>query len=242
MKPKTASRRRFGGDVRVRVESVQRARSARTRDSRRRPGRSAAGPSSRIDVREHDRGEQRRERQRSRGREHEQVARAHAPASASESRCSRADAEAAQRPRQPRRPAAAAGRHVLRRAAGRSGRDQQHARERSPSRPSAPSTRASGAGIRAPPARPPARGRVRAPRARAVSGSRPASAHCCVCPPCKRPTWSIACAHSRARRRTSSVPGCRPALIRPRSGVPLPLCDAATANAPRHGLPARAAS
>ncbi len=122
--------RRFGGDVRVRVKTVQRA-DAREREI----AEDVLGDQRRAqqqrDMREHDRGEQRRERQCPRGREHEQVARAHRQHQRLKAAAREADADASQRPRQPSRPASFAGRHVLRRAPRRAGRDEQHACEHS---------------------------------------------------------------------------------------------------------------
>jgi len=239
--------RRFGRDMGIRVEPVQHADAGE-----REIAEDVLGDQRRAEqqrqVSEHDRGQQRRQRQRSRGREHEQVACAHRQHQNLKAAAREPDSEAPEWPGQPRRPAAFAGRDVLRGAARRAGRDEQHAgddpdqaerAQRARERRGDPGAlRAAGAG-----------GCI---RRHAQACCRGRGLHSCIVasarragvvyPLCKCPTWSLACGHSHACRGmpTSPVQACArpPALGRASS----PLCDAVTANVPRHGLLARGAS
>jgi hypothetical protein len=116
---------RFGGDVRVRVEPVQGA-DAREREI----AEDVLGDQRRAeqqrDVREHDRDRDRGQRQRARDGEHEQVARAQRQHQQLEAAARDADAETLQRPGQPPGPAADTSGHVLRRALGCAGGDQEN--------------------------------------------------------------------------------------------------------------------
>jgi hypothetical protein len=103
------------GDVRVRVQSVQRAEPGEADvaedvlgDQRR--------PEQQDRVREHDRDPQRAQRHRPRAHEDRDIRSAHHERQRLKAaRPERAQVQVSERPRQPRRPAAAARRHVLRR-------------------------------------------------------------------------------------------------------------------------------
>ncbi len=119
---------RFGGEVRVGVEAVQRAH-AREREV----AEHVLGDQRRSEqqdrVGEHDRSREHPYRQPPRARKHERVARAHDECEGLEAPTAETQPEAVPRARQPRRPAAAARGHVLRRRRRRSRADQQHGRE-----------------------------------------------------------------------------------------------------------------
>lgn len=113
------------GHVRVRIESVQRAEAREAEiaehvlgDQRR--------PEQQDRVRGEDRRDERAQRQRPSEGEREQVAGAHDQHEHLKAARADAHAQALQRPGQPRRPAAAARGHVLRRFAGCPGGDQEH--------------------------------------------------------------------------------------------------------------------
>jgi hypothetical protein len=118
----------FRGDVRVRVESVHDAQPGEREvaehvlgDQRR--------PEQQDRIRRDDRAHERRRRQPSRDEQHERVARAHGQHQRLEARAREADAEAVQRPREPSRPAAGAGRHVLGWRRGGARGHKEHARD-----------------------------------------------------------------------------------------------------------------
>ncbi len=108
-------RRRFRGQVRVRVEAVQRAH-ARICDVAEDVLREQRRREREHDVGEHDRAGERAQRQPPRAREHEQVAAAHDERERLEAVAGEAEVQAGKRSREPSGPAAAAGGHE---AAGR---------------------------------------------------------------------------------------------------------------------------
>jgi len=119
---------RFGGEVRVGVEAVQRAH-AREREVAEHVLRDQRRSEQQDRVGEHDRSRERAHRQSPRARQHERVARAHEEREGLEASTAEIHAEAVPRAREPRRPAAAARGHILRRRRRRSRADQQHGRE-----------------------------------------------------------------------------------------------------------------
>ena len=127
---------RFGCDVRIGVEPVQGSQ-ARERqiaedvlgDQRR--------PERHDRVRQHDRSGKRRKRQPPSDQQHEQIARAHDQDERLKAPGGEADPQASQRSRQPRRPAAAARRHVPRRLRGGTRAHQERAND-DPEQPERP--------------------------------------------------------------------------------------------------------
>ncbi len=120
--------RRFGGDVRVRVQPMQRAHA--------REGHVAEhvlGDQWRAQrhghVRQRDPRQQRTHAQRARGHEDQQIAGAHDQHVGLEAVAAQAHVQALQRASQPAGPAPAARRHVLRRACGRARAQQKRARQ-----------------------------------------------------------------------------------------------------------------
>jgi hypothetical protein len=115
---------RFGGDVRVGVEPVQRAHA-----SEREVAEDVLGDQGRPErqdhVREHDRARERAPGHRSGGDQHEQIARAHDQHQRLKAVSGEARSEALERSRHPVRPAADAGRDVFRRFRGGVGAEQQ---------------------------------------------------------------------------------------------------------------------
>jgi hypothetical protein len=118
----------FRGDVRVRVEPVQDAQPGEREvaehvlgDQRR--------PEQQDRIRRDDHDHERRRRHPSREQQHERVARAHGQHQRLEARAGEADAEAVQRPREPSRPAARTGRHILRWRRGGARGHQEYARD-----------------------------------------------------------------------------------------------------------------
>jgi hypothetical protein len=113
-------------DVRVRVEPVQRAHSREADVTKH-----VLGEQRRAEQQDHVRGEDRDgdrvQRQRAREHEHEHVARAHDQRQRLKAARAEREVQRFERLRDPRRPAAAASRHVLRRFAGGAGRRQEHA-------------------------------------------------------------------------------------------------------------------
>jgi hypothetical protein len=119
---------RFGGEVRVRVQSVQDPQPRERQiaehvlgDQRR--------PEQQDRVRQHDRARERRQRQPRCDQQHQQVARAHEQHQRLEASAGEAHAETSQRARQPGRPAAFAGRDVApwsRRGARAHQEDRRH--------------------------------------------------------------------------------------------------------------------
>ena len=100
--------RRFGGEVRVRVEPVQRAH-ARERQVAEHVLGDQRRPQQQDHVRDHDRRRDPRERQPARGHQHQRVADADRQQQRLEAGARQADAQTSQRPRHPCRPAAGAG-------------------------------------------------------------------------------------------------------------------------------------
>ncbi len=119
---------RFGRDVRIGVQAMQGPEAGVAEvpehvlgDQRR--------PEQQDDVRGQDGPHQRPRRQRPGAREHDQVAGAHDQVQGLEAVAAERGGEAAERPRQPRRPAPGAGGDVLGGCTGRARTQQQHARE-----------------------------------------------------------------------------------------------------------------
>jgi hypothetical protein len=117
--------RRLCGDVRVRVEPVQRAEPGKADVAK-----DVLREQRRSEQQDHVRGDDRRgdrpEWERLRGEQHERIARAHDQHQRLESPRAEAHAETLERAREPARPAARAGGHVLRRFAGDAGARQEH--------------------------------------------------------------------------------------------------------------------
>ncbi len=113
---------RFGGEVGVGVQAVQRAE-AREREVAEHVLRDQRRPQQQDRVREHDRARERSRRQLPRDQQHQQVARAHDQHQRLEAGAGEADAEAVQGACQPRGPAAAARGDVL---PGRGGGPRAH--------------------------------------------------------------------------------------------------------------------
>jgi hypothetical protein len=114
------------GEVRVRIETVQRAQPRERQvpehvlgDERR--------PQQQRRVSEHDRTHERGRRQPTRGEQHQRVARTHQQRQRLEAVARQADPQPRQRPCQPRGPAAAACGDVQRRRRGCARADQEHA-------------------------------------------------------------------------------------------------------------------
>ena len=119
------------GDVRVRVQAVQRAESGKA-DVAEHVLREQRRPQQQDRVREHDRDPQRAQRHRPRAHEHRHVARAHHERQRLKAaRPERAKVQVSERPRQPRRPPTAARRHVLRRRGRGLGGDQEDGHDHS---------------------------------------------------------------------------------------------------------------
>jgi hypothetical protein len=179
---------RFGGDVGVRVESVQRAH-AREREVAEDVLGDQWRPQQQDHVGDHDRRRDRHERKPLGGHEHERVARAHQQHQRLEARAGKPDVQATQRAGKPRRPAADASGHVLRRRRCRPGAQQRDGRDdaNQPERTEhlhreCRGSAALGVGVPRPSARA-RRGRYR--------GRRLHCAHCYVSPTCGRPLRSI---------------------------------------------------
>jgi hypothetical protein len=119
---------RFGGEVRVGVEAVQRAH-ARKREVTEHVLGDQRRSEQQDRVREHDRSRDRAHRKPSRGREDERVARAHDQREGLEAPTAQTHAEAVPRACEPRWPATAARRHILRRRRRGARAHQQHGRE-----------------------------------------------------------------------------------------------------------------
>jgi hypothetical protein len=117
----------FGGDVRVRVKAVQHAH-ARKREITEHVLGEQRRSQQQHDVRQQDRCHDRAHGQRSGREQHRDVARAHHERERLEAVRSDSQPETVQRSRQPPRPAAATGGHVLRRLARRAARHGEHAR------------------------------------------------------------------------------------------------------------------
>jgi hypothetical protein len=125
------------GDVRVRVQTVKRAEAGKAdvaehvlRDQRR--------PEQQDRVREHDRDPQRAQRHRPRAHEDRDVGRGHHERQRLKAaRAKRAQVQVSERPGEPRRPAAAARRHILRRRGRGLGGGQKDAHDH-PEQPELP--------------------------------------------------------------------------------------------------------
>ena len=115
---------RLCGDVRVRVEPMQRAH-PREADVAEHVLREQRRPEQQDHVRRRDRGGDRGEWERAREQQHEHVARAHDERQRLKAAGAERQVQPFERARQPRRPAAAARRHVLRRFAGCAGARQE---------------------------------------------------------------------------------------------------------------------
>jgi hypothetical protein len=120
---------RFGGHMRIWVQAMQHAQPRKRQvaehvlgDQRR--------PQQQHHVRRHDRRGDRPAREHPRGEQHRHIARAHRERQCLEAARADPKPKAVQRAIQPRRPAAAASRHVLRGSTGRAGCHAKHAYDR----------------------------------------------------------------------------------------------------------------
>jgi hypothetical protein len=120
--------RRFSGEVRVRVEPVQRTHAREVQVAKHILG-DQRRSQQQDRVCRHDRNREQRRRQLARQHQHQRVAAAHDQHQRLEARARQARAEPAQGPRQPRRPAALARRHVLRWRRRRASAQQKDTRD-----------------------------------------------------------------------------------------------------------------
>jgi hypothetical protein len=138
---------RFRGHVRVRIQTVERTQ-ARVGDVPEDVLGEQRRPQQQDHVGRHNRARQHPPGQAPRRGQYQQVAGAHDQHQRLEARAGQAQAESPQRSGQPRRPATAARRHVLRGRRRGTGADQEH------KRPIAPSARTARADARVPVVRP----------------------------------------------------------------------------------------
>jgi hypothetical protein len=120
---------RFGGHMRIGVKAMQHAQPRKRQVAEHVLG-EQWWSQQQHHVHRHDRRADRPAREHSRGEQHCHIARAHRERQRLEAARADPKPEAVQRPIQPRRPAAAATRHVLRGGARRPGCHREHARDR----------------------------------------------------------------------------------------------------------------
>jgi processive 1,2-diacylglycerol beta-glucosyltransferase len=120
--------RRFGGDMRVRIQSVQGAQPGEAQIAEHVLG-DQRWAEEENQVRGHDRGDEHPWRQPPRGEQHRQVATAHDQHQGLEAATGETPAQVPERARHPARPAAAACGDVLRGSSGRTRRQEQDGRE-----------------------------------------------------------------------------------------------------------------
>ena len=140
-------RGRFGGDVAVGVEPVQRPQ-PRVAEVPEHVLGEQRRPQQQDHVGDHDRSHQRPQRQRPGAHQHEPVARAHQQRQVLEAVAAEGGGEARERPRQPRGPATDPRGDELRRCAGGPGAQQQHAGEDPEQAQDAQRSRAGGGAFR----------------------------------------------------------------------------------------------